>query len=315
MGWTQSSITVNHIYMTSDDWAWLAYKAFKRYFTCNLADFFSNMAVTHDGQEVGVLVSGGLEMQEDVASECRHHSFSRASSVVMHYHSVSFVLWVAVPQGHQGMVDNEGQNVRQRVFRSSSMCSTWCAAYLLNQLCLDTWSWNPGVLFFFSDHHPPWAPPTRFPLDPHVHTWVTIMYVSKHCQQLHILQLPAAWAGRLQGKNVCKSDLFWMSTIQKTKKKNEEKRVILISVPKFCVHISEPYYRKTEVSRGLTVSISHPPIEFRIWLLSIWGVSSILVPRWPSVRTLPEPASGERDKLKSNKSVTKWFHYFRIVSK
>ncbi|CAM6092785.1 unnamed protein product [Calypogeia fissa] len=58
----------------------------------NWKDYFGNVALTHQGQDVGVLVSGGSKMQEDVASECRRRTLSRESTVVMHYHSVSFEL-------------------------------------------------------------------------------------------------------------------------------------------------------------------------------------------------------------------------------
>ncbi|CAM6092355.1 unnamed protein product [Calypogeia fissa] len=58
----------------------------------NWKDIFSNLAIKYEGQDIGVLVSGGSRMQEDVAIECKHHSFSRASTVVMHYHSCSFEL-------------------------------------------------------------------------------------------------------------------------------------------------------------------------------------------------------------------------------
>jgi hypothetical protein len=59
---------------------------------CKCTDYFKSLALKHQGEEIGVLVSGATKMQEDVAYECRHHSLSRTSTVVMSYHSVSFEL-------------------------------------------------------------------------------------------------------------------------------------------------------------------------------------------------------------------------------
>ncbi|BFI31287.1 ferric-chelate reductase [Marchantia polymorpha subsp. ruderalis] len=55
-------------------------------------DMFEQIAKQYAGQNVGVLVSGGSKMAADVARECKQHSLSRNSNVVLHYHSVSFEL-------------------------------------------------------------------------------------------------------------------------------------------------------------------------------------------------------------------------------
>ncbi|KAG6557586.1 hypothetical protein Mapa_000862 [Marchantia paleacea] len=53
---------------------------------------FDEFAKLYRGKNVGVLVSGGSKMQEDVAAHCKHHNSSQGSEVAFHYHSVSFEL-------------------------------------------------------------------------------------------------------------------------------------------------------------------------------------------------------------------------------
>ncbi|BBM97679.1 ferric-chelate reductase [Marchantia polymorpha subsp. ruderalis] len=55
-------------------------------------DMFEQIAKQYAGQNVGVLVSGGSKMAEDVARECKQHSLAKNSNVVLHFHSVSFEL-------------------------------------------------------------------------------------------------------------------------------------------------------------------------------------------------------------------------------
>lgn len=58
----------------------------------SFADMFEQIAKQYAGQNVGVLVSGGSKMAEDVARECKQHSLAKNSNVVLHFHSVSFEL-------------------------------------------------------------------------------------------------------------------------------------------------------------------------------------------------------------------------------
>ncbi|OAE35950.1 hypothetical protein AXG93_4303s1020 [Marchantia polymorpha subsp. ruderalis] len=53
---------------------------------------FCDIAKQYEGKNVDVLVSGAAKMQEDVATECKHHSNMNNSNVAFHYHSVSFEL-------------------------------------------------------------------------------------------------------------------------------------------------------------------------------------------------------------------------------
>lgn len=58
-------------------------------------DIFNGLNKEYQGQNIGVLVSGPLSMQEDIAKQCQKHTmfFGReASSNVFHYHPISFDL-------------------------------------------------------------------------------------------------------------------------------------------------------------------------------------------------------------------------------
>lgn len=58
-------------------------------------DIFDSLNKEYQGQNIGVLVSGPLSMQEDVAEQCQKHTMflgRKASSNVFHYHPISFDL-------------------------------------------------------------------------------------------------------------------------------------------------------------------------------------------------------------------------------